>query len=90
MGHAWIRSEMTFASEARNAEVISDHILGSSRWRHPEPAARRLFSPKGWDKSAQGNALVAEERQRSQALKGRDKRFRGAHGCLRPFRAGAP
>ena len=47
---------MTFASEARNAEVISDHILGSSRWCHPEPAAQRLFSPKGWDKSAQGNA----------------------------------
>jgi hypothetical protein len=31
----------------------------------------RLFSPKGWHKSAQGNALGNEDRSLSQALKGR-------------------
>ena len=32
----------------------------------------RLFSPKGWNKSAQGNALGTEDRTWRQALKGRD------------------
>jgi hypothetical protein len=38
-----------------------------------EPVSHwRLFSPKGWHKSAQGNALGTEERNWPQALKGRN------------------
>ncbi len=57
----------------------------SSRSCRTKQAARRRFSPKGWDKPAQGNALGAEERQRFRALKGRDKRFHGARAVDAPF-----
>ena len=45
-----------------------------------------LFSPKGWHKSAQGNALGTEDRRWPQALKGRYNLLLRRR-LLRPFRA---
>ena len=46
----------------------------------------RLLSPKGWHKSAQGNALGNEDRKLSQALNGRYSLLLRRR-LLRPFRA---
>jgi hypothetical protein len=46
----------------------------------------RLFSPKGWHKSAQGNALGTVKRTWPQALKGRYNLLLPRR-LLRPFRA---
>jgi hypothetical protein len=59
----WGYDEITIARQGDNA-----NIMAQSAWA----SQRRLFSPKGWNKPAQGNALGRGCSTIGQALKGRN------------------